>query len=469
MAYSEYQVTQGGLASDENGGFGIGTSDGPFETQTNCSSSGDGLTITNDDATGWTSSSIGDRICFDTAGLKDFARITNIVGDDLTVTPAVAFSLGTKTVNIGGAWATIAHTFATLQNTDFLNADGDGIRLNLKREGGTAYDEEDLQTNAFTAALPMVVEAYVSTPGDIDRLIDTDRALIEPSAPATARVSFVDDPSVIYRNIHFKIAGGGKNAVVFGGSGDNTVMENCKMHSADGHGLVGHFQASGVQIIRCDLSDNGLQGQQLRFGSDSSFVGGIVANNGGSGMQGSTFGLIDSCLIYGNGGAGIINHSSVNSIVISNNIIADNASDGIDIGSDAAIVKMKFYNNIIADNGGYGINSSVGAGNHKFGFYDYNCMHGNSLGALNDANINDDPQHNITDEPWTETTQATRTSTGDYTITAAMKAAGFPGTLADTGIVSNTGYVDLGALQHQDTGGGGGVAKLAGDGGGLVA
>ena len=40
-----------------------------------------------------------------------------------------------------------------------------------------------------------------------------------------------------------------------------------------------------------------------------------------------------------------------------------------------------------------------------------------------------------------------------FSLHGAMQAAGFPGSLADTSITSDTGYADLGCLQHQDAGG----------------
>ena len=104
MPHTEFYVTKGSSVSDTNGGGpNLGTNDGPIVTKTNCSSDGAGTTVTNDDADGWGTAAADDWICFDTAGTKDFARITNVAVDALTVTPAVALSAGGKTVNVNGA------------------------------------------------------------------------------------------------------------------------------------------------------------------------------------------------------------------------------------------------------------------------------------------------------------------------------------------------------------------------------
>jgi len=141
------------------------------------------------------------------------------------------------------------------------------------------------------------------------------------------------------------------------------------------------------------------------------------------------------------------------------NTIADNTGDGIDFGTEADIYRTAILNNIIADNGGYGINSGLGAGQYRFRAFDYNCLHGNTSGATNIGYIDTDPEHNITDEPWTDSptqaTQADRKTNNDYSISAAMEAAGFPGTLGDTSGTSDTGHLDLGVLQTEDPAGGG--------------
>lgn len=144
------------------------------------------------------------------------------------------------------------------------------------------------------------------------------------------------------------------------------------------------------------------------------------------------------------------------SLSVSNSTIADATGNGVTITSGASqLYTISIINSIIYGNGsssGFGLNFDAG---HK-NFTIKTCAFGNngSGNATGAATTGISPV-TLTADPFTA-----RGVNGDYSLNttagggAACRAAGWPGAL---GSMATLGYADVGALQHQDAGTGGGA------------
>jgi len=292
------------------------------ETQANCSSSGDGLTITNDNLSGWTSSAVGDFICFDTAGTKDYARITNISGDDLTVTPEVAFSASSKNVNVGGEWLLIDHAVGTVQNTDFLNADGDPITVWVKagdysgeHAGGTGIPTI---VNAGTALLPITVAGYNTDEGDGYDYWDTDLPYMDGDSQTNEVGIRAPSGSVYWIFRHIVITGSSSGAFINNNVSNYITCEHCLADGNDGNGF---YSNDYLHVINSQVS-----------------------NNTGYAIDGYNVTLAEQCAIFSNAGGGI----RVQNGYAYNNIFWDNNGPAFLATSYGALA---FCGNIV--DGGY--------------------------------------------------------------------------------------------------------------------
>lgn len=163
------------------------------------------------------------------------------------------------------------------------------------------------------------------------------------------------------------------------------------------------------------------------------------------------------CIIAGNGGLGIDGNSSDGLIrlIVDRCTIANNTSHGI--GSSAAVFGW-LSNSIFYGNGGYGANF-ISTVNGPAGMTERSCAYGsNTSGARN--NLTAGPGAvSLTANPFTNS------GSGDYSLNstagggAACRGAGYPGAFPG---ISTTGYADIGAVQHQDAGGGSGPVAMIG-------
>lgn len=147
--------------------------------------------------------------------------------------------------------------------------------------------------------------------------------------------------------------------------------------------------------------------------------------------------------------------------------IYGSTGSGISLTAAQDIFNTSINNCVFDSNGGYGITCATGtqARNDRMKpHWDYNAFRNNSSGARNAVGAGD---HDVTlsADPFTNA------GSGDFSLNntagggAALRAAGFPG--AYLGGLT-TGYLDIGAVQHQSVAGGGGLSRPVGMGGGLV-
>lgn len=436
-AHTEFYVTKGGSSADNNGGS-TGDNDGaPIHTNDNCSTNGDGTEITNDESTGWETTAADDWLCWDTAGTKEFARVTGVAGDVLTVTPGVTGSQAGKTVNVGGAWATIDHAARTVATT-LINAASDPPRCNI---GLGTYSEQFQIANSGTAAIPLTFEGYEAAPGDgcpsgTLPLVSSAGAGLAAGCYAAAGKDYL---RVAWLNI--EMSGAGIEAVNH--LSDNSVFEHLHL-KATGAGAVGYLSnGSSTYAIDIYVEDSAAYGLQLA-GTYDTAIGCVSASAGTTGMAISTgcsaIGCVvdtpanDGIYMY-NGGSRAINCTVYGAIAGSGVIVSGTNGRNV-IGC------------IFVNNNQYGIENNGAA---YAMVEDYNAFFGNGVAETLSIVRRGANDVTLTGDPFTNAAGGVFSLDNTAGEGAACRTAGFPGAMLD-GL--NTGYRDIGALQHEDAGGG---------------
>ena len=293
-AYTWY-VTKGSSASDTNGGSmetgnsQVYTDDGPAVTKTNCSSDVGGTSVTNVAANGWGTAAANDWICFDIAGSKDYARITNVATHVLTVTPAVTGSQSSKTVNVGGAFEKIG------QAADVMAA-GDHIYI----KAGTYTDQHGAtgailsSTTIGTHDARITIEGYFETTGDGGLDGNGDHAVI---LDGEGTLKCVYSPinltfNIIYRNLHcMRSTGSGFDHA----AGDDLRFENCRADNNDTYGIAADRR---LIAIGCTIEDNANFGIYCSF--QATILGCSVKAGGAYAAVNCSNGTIAFCTIIAN-------------------------------------------------------------------------------------------------------------------------------------------------------------------------
>lgn len=188
-------------------------------------------------------------------------------------------------------------------------------------------------------------------------------------------------------------------------SHDNTVT-----------GFHGNFK-SALIYQNVSESNSGASSDGFFFNFGFQFMSNVAYNNGRDGLRFTT---------------GILAY-----VMIQNNIFVSNGAYGVNPTTNTIPVIPfifgwnAFYNNTTANINGW--NSTAGS---------------NGVGALATTNVT------LTGNPFTDAANQDFTLNNTAGAGAACRAAGFHGA-AVNGLPSNTGYLDIGAFQHQDAGGGG--------------
>jgi hypothetical protein len=200
------------------------------------------------------------------------------------------------------------------------------------------------------------------------------------------------------------------------------------------------------------------------------------ATSNGTGFNMTVAGSVSRCVVTANTTTGIVVQAAV---CIVDTVIAANTGatvDGISAsgGAGGHVINCTITGNgrdgvrhsnpeygyhvvdcIITSNGGYGVNSSsitsTGLALRNNAYYN------NTSGVFNNTPLINQSPITLTGDPFTNA------AGGDYSLNntagagAACRAAGLLGAFSNG---TTTGYRDLGAVQHQDSGGGGGGLAL---------
>jgi len=186
MAYTEFRVTQDANSAADNGGYcGIPGIDGaPTYTITaNATVNAGALTtIVDNSGSNWGTAAVGDWLCWDTGGVKEFRRIQAKSGTDVTVDRNCTAG-ASKTVKVGGYWDTLSSACDLLDQYGAANwpAGVDAPRINVKAEA-SAYAENattcDLSSD-WSAAIRLTIQTYASSPDDLNPFSNVTRADVD--------------------------------------------------------------------------------------------------------------------------------------------------------------------------------------------------------------------------------------------------------------------------------------------------
>lgn len=147
------------------------------------------------------------------------------------------------------------------------------------------------------------------------------------------------------------------------------------------------------------------------------------------------------------------------SLTLINSAIVSNTAGGVYISGfnqvGAQINNVQLENNIFYGNGTYGISMPTGLGAWTY-INNHNAYGANTTGARNGLPVGVGDV-TLTANPFTNP------ASGDFSLNntagggALLRGAGFPGQI--NGLSTTTGYVDIGAFQHLDSGTGSGASN----------
>jgi len=445
MAYTEFYVTKGGSASDVNGGGpNLGGSDGPILTRTNCSSNVGGTTITTDDADGWGSVAQDDFLCFDTAGVKEYVQVASVAGDVITLAAnpgTVTGSLSGKTVNVGGAWATVQHAADTV-TTAFLNDSADDPPW-ISVGAGTYTENVQFDTNAGTLAIPISVGGFTSSPRDMPS------GAARPTITQAGAGDTVEVTNVSYLTfadlIIEKTGTAGRGFDV-----SNRIINayRCKIllgGTGSGEGLNNPLSSSYFEECEFDCTSSA-SGASPTYQSKGVFFGCVfhISSGSASTVMDRHSGILVNCLVTD--GAGNTMECENNALIL-NTTIRGGGSDGVAVETNRGNVRAS--NCIVVNNGGYGIDATNGAvlgSNNNLGLGAEANTSGTSTGkyySTGHADNNADPLFT--------------SASSDLTLQSGSpdKGTGIPTTMPGR---SDATSLDRGGLQRVEPAGGGGAS-----------
>lgn len=385
-------------------------------------------------------------------------RVTSV--NSTTVTVSTTVKVGTApgtsgtgiSINVGGVWkgpnGTNNFPFGLVTGA-LVNSSSDPTFVNFKNNA-TYFVTAAIAHNVGTGTVHYF-SGYTST------VRDGGRAVIDGgTSGASYALLTVSNNAGRFLDFEFQNNGATGNADGVTASTANIQFERCKFANFRGQGLVLGIRgmAFECEITGCNQSNTANAGA-LRFAAGADGARAVrcyIHDNTGSNTAGiysasSNVFIIDNCIVDTNGGIGISLAYTV-SVQITGTEVYNNTSTGIYLSSASG---MRIENCNVVKNGGYGIEGNNTSSGHVFNMGYSAGTQANTSGKKNGMNwlIETgavDYANDVT--PWNDP------ANGDFTITlAAAKGAG-RGPFA-TGLTSTVGYPDIGAAQHQDSGGGG--------------
>lgn len=244
---------------------------------------------------------------------------------------------------------------------------------------------------------------------------------------STRGISLPTGPANVRR---VKIMNASANAVNHSAANSNSVLTNVEITGCSTATAVAVAGAATMELHGCYIHDNTFDGITNSAAGNLIIVNTILATNkngaANSGLVVSTAGrlFIDRVTIYNSG------------------------SHGIDL---QVACSGHICNSYFETNGGYGIN--VGAVSGML-YLINNGYYNNTTGKYTTANVN---MRNVVGEVIPTASALTNPGSGDFSLNntgsagAVLRAAAFPATFPGS---STNAYGDIGAGQHQDSGGG---------------
>jgi len=387
-------------------------------------------------------------------------RVSSV--NSTTITLSTSIKAGTApttsgtgiSINVGGAWKGPNGTDgfplnATIVNMNNLAATASlPTRINLKNDATYAITA---QMTCSINTSTIIIQGYTSAFGDLGK------AIIDGGTSGASYVLLtVNNPDIHVYDVIFQNNGATGSAAGFARNGRGHSVR-CVVHDVRGDGFFAPFgdthlyaECEAYACNQSNTANNGgfhLDASGMLFrciGHDN--TGG---NNNGFVTGGNPVQAINS-IFESNGSAGMRVPAAVN-IMVTGCDFYNNGSDGLLFAGN---VTSYVENNNFVKNGGWGVNYSSTTARQAL-------LQNNRFGAGTQANTSGDvnPGGNVVQvnsafyasnvTPWVDP------ANGDFRINlAAAKDAGrgnFTQTAAS--YAGTVGYPDIGAAQHQDTGG----------------
>lgn len=296
-----------------------------------------------------------------------------------------------------------------------------------------------------SSGLPVILEGYTTTRGD------GGMATIQLTASSIIGFSVTGSQ---YRVLNF-IFDGNSQTTSRGVSmdGNTSLIKNCKAMNCTASGF--RLQTATVEAQNCWAT--ACTSAPFQTVAAVTLIDCAATANSAAAFQLTTNRAVCiRCIAANNTGAssdGFQNSATLGAILI-NCVSYNNGRDGFRCTTSNGMDGASIRNCIFVSNAGYGINSAttafVGASSLDL---DYNAFYNNTSGARNQVPTG---AHDValSGDPFTNGASADFSLDNTASEGAACRAAGFPGALQAGG----TGYLDIGALQHADPAGGGGLA-----------
>lgn len=462
----EWDVASTG-ADTNGGGFKAGASgvdksqqDAPAWALTTATSAGSGNTLLDASAHADMVGNLAWTVSGTNLTANSFFEVTS-------VSPGVSITFSTN--NAGTAIATGAVANGTLNIGGRLATLGAAMVSAGARAGNTVWVKGTLATLTATTTLtnsgdstdgPINVTGYTTTHGDGGHFTLTS------ATNSVALVTMASADRHHWKGFNFThtAATRGNGFVTSVGASVSWVIEDFVIDGClNGINFASSFAISG-NIFNGEVKNCTARGISL-LGSAIAVRNIYAHDNASDGMAidftGGGLAEFERCTFDTNGGQGleVPSAAAAYSLVVDGCNFYGNTSDGLLLTRSAsAVPSVRITNNIFCANGGYGINSSA-AGWLNY-IEDYNAF-GSGGGVANTSGARQNitaGAHDVTVTalPWTDA------ANGDFSLNAtagggaSVKAAGTPGTLPG---MTGTGYADMGVLQHQDSGGSGGVNR----------
>ncbi len=387
-----------------------------------------------------------DVIWVNTSSGRKLYRITAFTGGVSTCT-ALTISTAASTTQSGLSWAIGGKRQTINSDIPYWSA------------GWTA----ELEAGTYNTTTP-VISSGDTTDGPVTLRAASGTSPIVDGTTGTHHPLRLTGGIIKLRGIKF-IAAAARNCVDITTSAVNLAISDCELD----------YQATGSKGIACatDLradirrnyfngGANGVDG----FDQTSSRCNLVIADNrftsGDYGISISGVASYSSVTITGNifdnqDADGVsIEDVDLYSVVIDGNSFYNPASDGIAVTPAInSVQSICMHYNIFVSCGNYGINAPSNADFVMGG--DYNAYYSNTAGDRNNISAGSNDV-TLTGDPFTNAASSDFSLNNTAGAGAACRAV-YPGASKDG---TNTSYRDLGALQHQDSGGGGGTTGRQG-------
>jgi hypothetical protein len=407
---------------------------------------------------------VGDYAALDTGGSSAalIGRVTARTSTTITINATFAGanpSNGTYTLRIGGAFegpaGAVSFPFGLANgNAGLVNANGDRVRYNFKNNA--AFSISAAMTHNISNG-PVVFQGYSTNYGD--------GGISHIQGPATGS-SFVhltsNTAGICLVDMEFSRNGDSGSSNCLSLSGPGVLLLRVVVHDVRGSGFAIGSAASA--LVECEAygcnQSNAANQSGFNLSSTSTAVRCIASNNTGSNTSGfySAAGNNDAvfvdCIASENENKGFLVTSNHQHFF--NCVAYFNGSDGI---FASGVGSLYIENCILLRNGGYGINGNSAA---KEGFI-INCGYGSGAGLANTSgntggirSVVSIGDITITADPWVNA------ASGDFRLNntagggALLRGTGRGYFLqTESGQSGTVSYPDVGAVQHEETAGGG--------------